>query len=370
MKKVVVSEQKICKGDRCFKVKNLQDSKRKYKKIFDESIYGLILWDDEQQITEINASAEKLLGLSEREWIGTSINEIFENDTDMKEKWTKHVGLTIKNGKNDSVFSCEYSDGTSKHIEFSSQHWLIEKLNRTMIKDVTEKVELEERLRKSDTLNIIGELAAGIAHEIRNPMTALKGFIQMLEASIKKENEIYYEIITSELMRIDSIINEFLILAKPQVIKFREADINQIIRETVDLLNAQAILNNVQFQIHYDQNIPMVYCEPNQLKKVFINMVKNAIEVMPDGGNITIQTSCMDAMIHISIQDEGGGIPEDKLKKIGVPFYTTKERGTGLGLMVSFKIIEEHMGTVKIDSKEGEGTTFYITLPINFQKMN
>ncbi len=115
---------------------------------------------------------------------------------------------------------------------------------------------MQEQLRKSDRLNVIGELAAGIAHEIRNPMTALKGFIQLLEGSIKAEHAMYYQVITSELARIDSIINEFLILAKPQAIRFQEMDVNQVIRETVDLLKSQAILYNVQFMTQYEPTLP------------------------------------------------------------------------------------------------------------------
>lgn len=226
--------------------------------------------------------------------------------------------------------------------------------------------EIHEQLKKLDRLNIIGELAAGIAHEIRNPMTALKGFIQLLGPSIKQEHGMYYEVITSELARIESIINEFLILAKPQAVKYEVKDICQIVKETVDLLNAQAVLYNVQFKTLYESNLPLVYCEPNQLKKVFINIIKNAIEVMPDGGNITITIIKIGYNhIQVSIQDEGSGIPKGKIQKLGEPFYTTKERGTGLGLMVSYRIIEEHKGIIEIDSEDGKGTVFHITMPLN-----
>jgi len=229
---------------------------------------------------------------------------------------------------------------------------------------------MQEQLSKSDTLSVIGELAAGIAHEIRNPMTALKGFIQLLEGSIKKEHAMYYEVITTELQRIDTIINEFLLLAKPQAIKYQLKDVNQIMRETIDLLNAHAVLHNIQFITEYGEELPPIYCEPNQLKKVFINLIKNAIEVMPHGGKIAVMTSQVrdrQGRIHISIQDEGKGIPKEQLKRLGEPFYTTKERGTGLGLMVSYKIIEDHKGTIWAESNEGKGTIFHITLPLDFQ---
>lgn len=223
---------------------------------------------------------------------------------------------------------------------------------------------MEECLRKSDTLNVVGELAAGIAHEIRNPMTALKGFIQLLQGSIKEDHSLYFNVITSELKRIESIITEFLILAKPQAVRFEQKNIIKIMKDTIDLLNAQAILVNVQIYLEYE-NVPDIYCEPNQLKQVFINILKNAIEVMPNGGNIFVSIHRKnDKWVQIAIQDEGPGISKDKLKRLGEPFYTTKDRGTGLGLMVSYKIIEEHKGKVKVKSKVGHGTTFYISLPI------
>ncbi|MBD5020784.1 GHKL domain-containing protein, partial [Xanthomonas citri pv. citri] len=174
---------------------------------------------------------------------------------------------------------------------------------------------------------------------------------------------LYFNVITSELKRIESIITEFLILAKPQAIMYEEKHVTQIMRDTIDLLNAQANLSNVQMQLDLIDDIPPIYCEPNQLKQVFINILKNAIEVMPDGGNIFVTIKALDQdHVLISLKDEGIGMTEDKLKRLGEPFYTTKERGTGLGLMVSYKIIEEHQGEIMVESEEGKGTVFHITL--------
>ena len=179
----------------------------------------------------------------------------------------------------------------------------------------------------------------------------------------------YYQVITSELARIDSIINEFLILAKPHATKFQEKDLNKILKETVDLLSAQAVLHNVQFVTDMDSQLPLVFCEPNQLKKVFINIIKNAIEVMPMGGNITITTKMLEGeQVQISIQDEGSGISKEKIKKLGEPFFTTKDEGNGLGLMVSYRIINDHQGSITIESEEGRGTTFYIQLPLDLKE--
>ncbi|CAM4146089.1 sporulation kinase E [Geobacillus stearothermophilus ATCC 7953] len=259
----------------------------------------------------------------------------------------------------------EFSDETKERIiEFSLKKEVISGVGMMTFRDMTERKEMELQLRKSDTLNVVGELAAGIAHEIRNPMTALKGFIQLLQGSIDGDYSMYFNVIMSELERIESIITEFLVLAKPQAVQYKQNDICKIMQDTIDLISAQAIMNNVQIIADFDRGLPPVYCELNQLKQVFINILKNAIEVMPKGGDITVRIARMGKNVHISITDQGVGIPKDKIKKLGEPFYTTKERGTGLGLMVSYKIIEEHQGKIDVESEVGVGTTFHITLPI------
>lgn len=344
----------------------LLKSEQKFRRIFEDSMDGLILWNDMHQIVDINYSAERIFGHSKERLLGQSLLVLFKTVKEKKQEILNHIDQVTQTGKQCSSMVIEMNDGKVKYYDYSTKRGIIDGLNLTVIVDVTEKAEMQEQLRKSDRLNIIGELAAGIAHEIRNPMTALKGFIQLLEPSIKAVHSMYYDVITSELARIDSIINEFLILAKPQEISFQEKDICQIMKETIDLLSAQAVLYNVQFHTHYEEKLPLLYCEPNQLKKVFINLIKNAIEVMPSGGNITISiNSINEEYLQIAIQDEGLGIPKDKLKKLGEPFYTTKEKGTGLGLMVSYQIIEEHKGSIKVESDEGKGTTFYLSLPTN-----
>jgi two-component system, sporulation sensor kinase E len=350
--------------------KNVAASEQKFRRIFEDSMDGLILWDQNFRYIDVNSAAERLIGVSKEQLIGRTIYNSCKSK-EAKKKVVEHLHQAIQNENITEIITINLGEGKKRYIEYSTKLNMLEGLNFTVFKDISEKIEMEEQLRKSDRLNVIGELAAGIAHEIRNPMTALKGFIQLLEGSIKREHEMYYQVITSELERIDSIINEFLILAKPQAIRFQQKDINQIVRETVDLLNAQAVLYNIEFKACYDSAIHTVYCEPNQLKKVFVNIIKNAIEVMPKGGTITISTERQgENYVHISIRDEGTGIPKEKIKKLGQPFFTTKERGTGLGLMVSYKIIEEHRGYIHIESEEGKGTTFHITLPVDLNNRN
>lgn len=345
--------------------KSLRESEQKFRMIFEGALEGILLWNDQFQIVDINQSGQRMLQMSKDDLIGVSLLSIL-NDCNITDDELKEQLRNIHTeGQSDGNLSITLKSGRKKFFEFSNKLNIFSNISMSTFKDITEKLEMEEQLRKSDTLNVIGELAAGIAHEIRNPMTALKGFIQLLEGSVKEDHTMYFNVITTELSRIDSIINEFLILAKPQAVKFVEKDISQIMKETVDLLTAQAVLHNVQFRTYYEQNLPKVFCETNQMKKVFINIIKNAIEVMPKGGYITVSIQRgSDHKVHISIRDEGTGIPAHKIKKLGEPFYTTKERGTGLGLMVTYKIIEEHKGTIEVESKLGKGTVFHIYLPL------
>ncbi|MBP2239914.1 two-component system, sporulation sensor kinase E [Cytobacillus eiseniae] len=341
----------------------LRESELKFRKVFEGALEGMIMWNG-NEVVDINQAGEKMFNLPREKIIGRSLMELLTSFNIEEEELISHFENLNMNGYTNEMLQINTESGRRMYFEFSAKQNVFSKLSVILFKDVTDKKEMEEQLKKSDTLNVVGELAAGIAHEIRNPMTALKGFIQLLEDSIKEDHSMYFNIISTELKRIESIINEFLLLAKPQSLKFFEKDVTKIMQETVDFLKAQAVLHNVQIISEYEKELPLIYCEPNQLKKVFINLIKNAIEVMPNGGNITVSMEIsQDHFIHISIKDEGIGIPKNMLEKLGQPFYTTKEKGTGLGLMVTYKIIEEHKGFIQVESESGVGTEFHIYLP-------
>jgi two-component system sporulation sensor kinase A len=230
-------------------------------------------------------------------------------------------------------------------------------------RDITERRKTEAILRKSDKLSVVGQLAAGVAHEIRNPLTAIKGFVQLLHERNHDAGN-YYEIILSELDRIEFIIGEFLVLAKPQSVKFQQRDIRALLQSIIALLETQAILNNVQILTDIAEHIPDIECEESQLKQVFVNVLKNSIESMPNGGKVFIHVDMDDDMVLISIADQGCGIPPERLYMLGEPFYTTKEKGTGLGLMVSYRIIEDHQGSLSFKSEVDQGTLVEVRLPI------
>jgi two-component system, sporulation sensor kinase E len=343
--------------------KELRESEERFRKIFEGSLDGLFLTNHNYVVVDANPEASKILHLDKDHLIGKDVREILDIKAD-DDSYHEYLVQLKEEGQSSFLKTFRSHDDRLQYIELSSKYNLLSNLNLTIIRDITEQIEMQEQLRKSDTLSVVGELAAGIAHEIRNPMTALKGFIQLLENSVGKDHEMYFNVIMSELQRIESIITEFLVLAKPQAVQYQETNLIKIMKDTVELLSAQATMHNVQYHELYQDGLPPIFAEPNQLKQVFINIIKNAIEVMTQGGVITIGIhETKDDFIHIEIRDQGSGISRDKIKKLGEPFYTTKERGTGLGLMVSFNIIKEHNGRVEVDSKIGVGTVFHIYLP-------
>jgi PAS domain S-box-containing protein len=230
--------------------------------------------------------------------------------------------------------------------------------------DITEKKKSEEMLHRQDKLAAVGQLAAGVAHEIRNPLTSMKGYAEFLQLDEKDpQRQEFIEIILDEIDRVNNIVEEFMVLAKPKAVELEEQNIIPIVQNVVSMLKFEARKRNVKLEFDTVEEIVQIECDENRLKQVFLNFIKNGIEAMPDGGDLRVKAEIHDENIVISIQDTGVGIPPETLKKIGEPFYTTKKNGNGLGLMVSFKIIESHNGKVYIESEQNKGTTFKILLP-------
>lgn len=237
-----------------------------------------------------------------------------------------------------------------------------EAATHTILRDITQRKLDQERLIQSEKLSVAGQLAAGIAHEIRNPLTAIKGFIDILKVNFKPS---YLGIISEEVKRIEEILTELLILAKPQAHKFTKANVTATVQQVVTLLETQAIMKNIQIQTDFDINVPEMECDENQLKQVWINYLKNGIEAMGNGGIINVAVKREERGISITFGDQGTGMSEEQIKRLGEPFFSTKEQGTGLGFMISRKIIENHGGQIDITSDIGQGTTIRIFLPIN-----
>jgi len=227
------------------------------------------------------------------------------------------------------------------------------------------KREEEGRMLQEEKLSVIGQLAAGMAHEIRNPMTSIKGFAQL--AAIRKTSLTpeQVNIIINEVERIEDLIRETMLLAKPVQIKFRPVDLAHLLNEVGKLMEPQLSQKNAELTVAADKDLPIISGEPNHLKQVFINLIKNSIEAVPDhGGQIFLDVKQIGRSVITTVRDNGCGIPPDIQKRLGEPFVTTKDYGTGLGLTVSYRIIQNHGGKISVKSDLKNGTTFTIELPL------
>jgi len=232
-------------------------------------------------------------------------------------------------------------------------------------RDITERKQTEDLLMRTEKLSVIGELAASIAHEIRNPLTSLKGFIQFLQPDISG-NTVFTDVMLSELERINFIVSELLVLAKPQDLHVKPILLHSMLENVVMFLESEANLKSIKILKEFKVTSVAINCEENQLKQVFINIMKNSLDATSENGEISIQTKLLnDYEVLIRISDNGCGISKELLARLGEPFYTTKEKGTGLGLLVSNKIIKDHQGTINIKSEINKGTIVDITLPIS-----
>ncbi|WP_223869533.1 ATP-binding protein [Paenibacillus sabuli] len=332
---------------------------------FNHTTDAIHVVDLERRVTKVNPAFEKLFGWSAAEARGQVLplvpdDRLGEEQEDMRQLMEgRPLGARETMRRTRQGRLVPVSVTTSLIKDRSGQSCGLASITR----DMTSRNQMEELLRQSEKLSTVGQLAAGVAHEIRNPLTTLRGFLQ-LQQQTNRLNLQHNDLMLSELDRINLIVSEFLILAKPQASKFEQKDIRFILGDVISLLDSEAHLCNIIFETRFTEERCVLACEENQLKQVFINVLKNAIEAMPRGGLIQIEIGRQGPqMLMVTIADEGTGMPESMMAQLGSPFFTGKEAGTGLGIMVSQRIIHMHRGTLDIRSEEGVGTTVTIMLP-------
>ena len=318
-------------------------------------------------ITNVNSKFCEISGYSREELIGKT-HRIVNSGYHSKE-FFRNVWQTI--GKGDiwkGEIRNKRKDGSYYWVDTTIVPYL-DKNNKpyqylAIRNDITEKKRTEDILHRQDKLAAVGQLAAGVAHEIRNPLTSIKGYAEFLSMDeTAKDRQEYFDIILEEIERVNSIVEEFMLLSKPTVSVLEKKPLLPIMDNVVSILDYQLRKNKIQLHRSYENPNLFVECDENKLKQVFLNFIKNAVEAMPNGGSIEITVKKENDSISIVIKDSGIGMSKEQLKKLGEPFFTTKKDGNGLGLMVSFKIIENLKGKVYIESELGKGTSFHITLP-------
>lgn len=299
------------------------------------------LFFDEKKYSVFGISISTFFNQETAKWIEQKLRSLEDND--------------IEEEKNLVTFTNNVIDAFIRVSRIDEKSCPLVKIE---VEDFYEKKKIQEVMINSEKLSAVGQLAAGIVHEIRNPLTAIKGFIQLLQTN----RHPYLKIALDEINRIETIISELLLLSKPQTKKVKKVNLFCVIEQVIELIRPHALMNNVQIHLEKWSSTLTILCDRHQLTQVFLNIIKNAIEAIEKKGNIYIHIMEQFSSFEVVIRDEGIGIPKDFLHKIRQPFFTTKEKGTGLGLMICDQIIKEHGGTITFENI-GTGTTVTITLP-------
>jgi len=331
---------------------------------------GILTIDLQGNITSWNPAAEQITGYSYEElktrWqevFGNSIKELFGRTDSLKERPYRFNGQVLKK---DGATVLLGLTATLLKDDSNAVRGII-----LTFQDITKLVELEEQMRRQERLATVGSLAAGIAHEIRNPLASLSGSIQLLkgELQLKGDDRRLMDIVVRETDRLNEIITDFLEYARPKSAQMTCIALEPLLEETIILLkNSRSFREDISIVSAVDPQLQLKG-DAQRLRQVFWNLLINSCQAMPQGGTITIWAkrdlmSDDPAMAEIILHDTGQGITKEALKKIFEPFFTTKNEGTGLGLAIAYRIVEDHQGTISVDSGSGQGTRFFIRIPL------
>ena len=349
--------------------KEYVESQQKYKSLAENTPDYIYILDKKGHFTESNSQFETITKYSQSDFMNKSPSTLLlEESRSIMEDGIEQTqkGLTTRKD-----IQIQTKDGAILDVHATLFPMIINgKVKGTFIsgRDVTKIKETEKMLHNAEKLSVIGQLAASVAHEIRNPLTSIRGFIQLLQSDDQTDS-FYYQVMLEEIDRINQIVGELLVLAKPQNVRMVKGNIEEVVQSVKTLLTPQSNMNGIDIFIKALDPIPEIDCDPNSLKQVFINMIKNSIEAEAKMIEI-ILSKTEDDCVKVTIKDDGCGIDEERIKHLGEPFYSVKEKGTGLGLTVSYKILAEHHATIRYSSQLGQGTEVEICLPIRANQKN
>ena len=327
---------------------------------------AIVVFGLDQKIIAVNPAFEKIYGWTEADCIGQSL-KLFPSSEDAKvEGRTKcvlqgksfHLLRTKEMRQDGSIFDAEL---TITPVYNEQQ----EMVAMTFIsRDITLRLQAEQLLIDTEKVKAIGEISASLAHEVRNPLTAISGFIQMMNTDSTNPYRTYTDIMHSEINRIDLIMSEFLVLSKPNLKKSTQFFIEQTLRDVVVMFEPEFMQRSIVCDSHIPVNTAMISGNEDGMKQVFINLLKNACEALDENGIMIVTLTRHDTDVFITIRDNGPGMDQQTMDNLYKPFFTTKQEGTGLGMMISKKIIVDQGGTMTVSSVKNEGTEIVIKLPI------
>lgn len=345
----------------------LADENERLDAVLDSMMDGIVVCDEDHVPILINKAADRFLPMSQAELFDAPLWNSLRDD---ELATFFDAALTGEESIIDREFALDTTSGT-RIIAISVTPLVREKrISGTLIhiEETTEKRHKEARLRRAENLASLTNLAAGVAHEIKNPLGSISIHVQLMRKALGKKATPplmrYLDIVTEEIDRLNKIVVDFLFAVRPMDIAPINDDINALLKELVEFMRVEIETAGIELLVEYGSPIPPVPFDKRYLKQALLNLVMNANAAMPQGGKLRLATSVHNEELRIIVADTGVGIPEDKLGKIFEPYYSTKDNGTGLGLTLTYKIIKEHGGDIAVRSKKDIGSTFIISLPI------
>ncbi len=330
---------------------------------------GLITIDLEERIVTLNEMAEHILGKKRKEVVGLTLDQVFGDNHPLH----RIMAETLSQGEGIFYSELELKRGEASLWLTASTSLLADGEGKRMgamvvFQDITEIKALEEKLRHADRLAALGTLSAGLAHEIKNPLSAIKTFIQLLPKKLESPSfmEKFNITVPREIDRINQLVEDLLELTRKRMRPVVTLDVNRLILQVIDLHGEEMEKKHIFFEDQLDRTIPPIHGDSERLYRSFSNLVINAIQAMPNSGSLTISSEYepSSSMVKITFRDTGIGMDEETSKNLFNPFFTTKEKGVGLGMALTHKVIEDHRGTIEVMSEKGEGTTFVLGLPV------
>ncbi|MCI2256058.1 PAS domain S-box protein [Domibacillus sp. PGB-M46] len=345
----------------------LKVSEANYRLITENTLDLIRVLDINGLVKYASPSHKTILGYPPEVYEGESIFDmIHPDDIVCGQKQYSYMKSTHKSSQFE--YRMKHANGKWVHVESKVTPVLGEngEVEHCIVvaRDISERKKTEEFIRKTEKLSVVGQLAAGVAHEIRNPLTSVKGFLQLMQDGL--DNPAYTDIMLSEINDVEKVVKEFLSLAKTQTSKRSSIDPNVLLEDVRTLMSTQTTPKNIQIVQEVESGLPSFYGDYPQIKRAFIHILQNAMEATSNGGILKIQAMQGGLnSIEFRFIDRGRGISEDRMKSIGEPFYSLNEKGTGLGLVVSHKIVQEHGGSIYLESFPGQGTIVEVILPLN-----
>lgn len=327
---------------------------------------GLITTDLEGVIVSVNKSGEEILGRSSRELVGAHITEssIFSD-----EEWERHSGKVERRLRSET--ECRHGDGELIILGFTLTQLLDGEGKwhgyTLLFQDLTEWRQLQEKVRVQDRMAAIGQMAAGLAHEVGNPLAAISGSVEMLEGSFESNSSQrqLLHIILKESRRLDRTVKSFLMFAKPRRRMLAEFDIASLLREDVELLrNSDDVHSRHRIQADLEPAAAVVFADIDQVGQIFWNLARNALQAMPDGGELIVVGRLLEGIYRMEFRDTGRGMSEEERAKLFQPFKSFFDSGTGLGMAIVYRIVSEHDGDIRVESQPRKGTVISVDLPV------